>query len=166
MQTVIAAWHEEHAHFNRLLGSLQGEVDVFHGGERPNYELMLDIIVYLRDYADRYHHPREDAAFARLARRCPDLELPLARLAQEHRVIAHAGESLRVQLQAVVDGALVARAEIEVAAATYLVYYGSHIAREEQDILPRAAEAFTLADWQAVSEAAPAAETAGSAGFL
>ena len=158
MHTAIAAWHEEHAHFNRLLGSLQGEVDVFHTGERPNYELMLDIIVYLRDYADRYHHPREDAAFARLARRCPDLELPLARLAQEHRVIAHAGETLRVQLQAVVDGALVARAEIEVAAATYLVYYGNHIAKEEEDILPRAAEALTPADWQAVSEAAPAVE--------
>ena len=158
MYSAIAAWHGEHADFNRRLGLLQGEMDVFHGGERPNYELMLDIIVYLRDYADRYHHPREDAAFARLARRCPDLELPLARLAPEHRVLAPAGETLRGQLQAVIDGALVARAEIEVAAATYLVYYGNHIAKEEEDILPRAAEALTPADWQAVSEAAPAAE--------
>jgi hemerythrin-like domain-containing protein len=159
MHSAIAAWHEEHAHFNRLLGLLQAEVDVFHRGERPNYERMLDIIVYLRDFADRYHHPREDAAFARLARRCPDLELPLARLAQEHRVIAHAGETLRGQLQAVLDGALIARAEVEVAAATYLVYYGNHIAKEEEDVLPRAAEALTPADWQAVSEAAPAIET-------
>ena len=158
MHSVIAAWHEEHAHFKRLLASLQAEVEVFHSGERPNYELMLEIIVYLRDFADRYHHPREDAAFARLARRCPDLALPLARLAQEHRVIAHAGETLRGQLQAVVDGAFVARAEIEVAAATYLVYYGNHIAKEEEDIRPRAAEALSTADWQAVSEAAPAVE--------
>jgi hemerythrin-like domain-containing protein len=158
MHSAVAAWHEEHARFNRLLGLLQAEVDVFHRGERPNYERMLDIIVYLRDFADRYHHPREDAAFARLARHCPDLELPLARLAQEHRVIAHAGETLRGQLQAVLDGAVIPRAEIEVAAATYLVYYGNHIAREEEDILPRAAEALTPADWQAVSEAAPAVE--------
>ncbi|HUG77500.1 MAG TPA: hemerythrin domain-containing protein [Burkholderiales bacterium] len=152
----IAAWHEEHAHFSRLLGELQRELDAFHAGERPNYELMLDIIAYLREHSDRHHHPREDAAFARLAQRCPDLELPLARLAQEHRVIAHAGETLREQLQAVIDGAMLPREEIEVAAATYLVYYVNHIAREEEHILSRAAEALTPEDWRAVDEAAPA----------
>ena len=91
----IAAWHTEHVYFNQLLGLLRKQIDVFHGGERPNYELMLDIVGYLRDYSDGFHHPREDAAFARLAKRCPDLELILARLSQEHRVIAHAGEALR-----------------------------------------------------------------------
>ena len=87
----IAAWHEEHVYFNQLLHLLQREVDVFHAGTRPNYELMFDIVSYLREYSDRFHHPREDEAFARLAKRCPDMELQLARLAQEHRVIAQAG---------------------------------------------------------------------------
>lgn len=152
----ITAWREEHAHFSRLLARLQRELDAFHAGERPSYELMLDIIAYLREHSDRHHHPREDAAFARLAQRCPDLELPVARLAQEHRVIAHAGETLRAHLQAVIDGVLLPREEVEVAAATYLVYYLSHIAREEEHILPRAAEALTPEDWKAVNEAAPA----------
>lgn len=151
----ITAWREEHAHFNRLLGELQRELDAFNAGERPDYELMLDIIAYLREHSDRHHHPREDAAFARLAQRCPELALPVARLAQEHRVIAHAGETLRAHLQAVIDGALLPREQVEVAAATYLVYYISHIAREEEQILPRAAEALTPEDWKAVSEAAP-----------
>ena len=153
----VAAWHTDHVYFNRLLGLLQREVDVFHGGERPNYELMLDVISYLRDFSDRFHHPREDVAFARLAKSCPDLELVLARLGQEHRVIAHAGETLRSQLEAVLGGAVVARAEIEVAAATYLVYYGNHIAKEEEDVLPRAAQALTPQDWEAVRSALPAA---------
>lgn len=65
----IAAWHDEHVYFGRLLKLLGKELDVFHGGERPNYELMLDIVGYLRDYGDQYHHPREDEAYARLARR-------------------------------------------------------------------------------------------------
>ena len=91
MADPINAWHAEHGYFNRLLGLLQKEIDFFHGAKQPNYELMLDIISYLRDYTDKFHHPREDAAFARLAKRCPDMELELARLGQEHRVIAHAG---------------------------------------------------------------------------
>jgi hemerythrin-like domain-containing protein len=149
----IAAWHTEHVYFNQLLGLLQKQIDVFHGGERPNYELMLDIVAYLRDYSDRFHHPREEVAFARLAKRCPDLGLVLSRLSQEHRVIAHAGEALREQLQAILGGAVVQRAALEVAAATYLVYYGNHIAKEEEDVLTRAAKELTLEDWEAVRTA-------------
>lgn len=151
----IAAWHEEHVYFNQLLSLLRRQVDIFHRGEQPNYELMQDIVSYLRDYSDRFHHPREDVAFARLAARCPDLELVLSRLMQEHRVIAHAGEKLLGQLQAIVGGAVAPRAELEAAAATYLVYYANHIAREEEDVLTRAANTLTGEDWQAVRDAVP-----------
>ena len=134
---------------------LHRQADVFHTGGRPNYELMLDIVSYLRDYSDRYHHPREDVAFARMAERCPDIGLVLARLQQEHRVIAHAGETLRNHLEAVLGGTIVPLADIEMAAATYLVYYGNHIAKEEEDILTRAAQVLTPEDWEAVRMAVP-----------
>jgi branched-chain amino acid transport system ATP-binding protein len=39
------------------------------------------------------------------------------------------------------------------AAATYLVYYGNHIAKEEELVLPRAADVLTAADWKAVRSA-------------
>ena len=142
----ISAWHTEHEYFKRLLDLLHKEVDAFHTGARPNYELMLDILAYLREYSDRFHHPCEDVAFACLAQRCPDMQLALARLAQEHRVIAHAGETLAAHLRAILGDAMVRRAEVEVAAATYLVYYGNHIAKEEEDVLPRAAEALSAQD--------------------
>jgi hemerythrin-like domain-containing protein len=151
----VSAWHTEHVYFNQLLGLLHRQVDVFATGARPNYELMVDIISYLRDYSDRNHHPREDVAFALLAKRCPDLELVLSRLGQEHRVIAHAGEQLLKALQAVLAGAVIPRGEIETAAATYLVYYGNHIAREEEEVLPRAAKELSAEDWQAVRTAVP-----------
>jgi hemerythrin-like domain-containing protein len=141
-------------YFGRLLERLRRELDVFAVGERPNYALMLDILAYLGEYCDRVHHPREDAAFACLARRLPELQLPLARLQQEHRVIAHAGDELRGLLSAIADGALAPRAEVEAAAATYLVYYRSHIDHEEREILGRAAAALRKDDWEAVRNAA------------
>ena len=151
----IAAWHEEHVYFNQLLHLLQREVDVFHTAGRPNYELMFDIVSYLREYSDQFHHPREDEAFARLAKRCPDMELPLARLAQEHRVIAQSGETLLRQIDQILDGSYVPREEVEASAATYLVYYGNHIAREEEDVLTLAAQHLSAEDWAAVKAAAP-----------
>src|SRR5688500_14287310 len=68
MAAPIAPWHEEHVYFGQLLELLQREVLVFHTGARPNYELMSDIVSYLRDYGDQFHHPREDVAFARLVK--------------------------------------------------------------------------------------------------
>lgn len=155
MTNLIEAWRLDHSYFNRLLALLQKQVDAFHFGNQANYDLMLDIISYLRDYSDEMHHPREDVAFARMAAHCPDLELTLSRLVQEHRIIAQAGETLRKHLEAVLADAIVPKAQIEVAAATYLVYYGNHIAKEEEDVLPRAAQVLTPADWEAISNAVP-----------
>lgn len=155
MAVPISAWHADHEQFNELLGRLQRELDVFHRGERPDYECICESVTYLREYGDAIHHPREGVAFARLAERCPDMALPLARLEQEHRVIAQAGEALLAQIEAILGGALVPRAELEAALATYLVYYGNHIAKEEEDVLTRAAKHLTAEDWAAVARAVP-----------
>lgn len=155
MTNPIEAWRTEHAYFNRLLKILHKQVDAFHCGDKPNYDLMLDIISYLRDYSGHMHHPREDVAFARMARQCPDLKLTLSRLGQEHRIIAQAGESLRKQLDEILAGSILPKAEVEVAAATYLVYYGNHIDREEEEVLPRAAQVLMPADWEAIRDAVP-----------
>lgn len=155
MAVPIFAWHADHVYFNELLGRLQRELDVFHRGERPDYERVCEIVTYLREYGDAVHHPREGAAFTRLAVRCPDMALPLARLEQEHRVIAQAGQALLAQIEVILGGALVPRAEMEAALATYLVYYGNHIAKEEEDVLTRAAAHLTAEDWAAVARAVP-----------
>lgn len=155
MTDPIAVWHAEHVNFARLLDLLERQVAVFHAGERPNYELMLDVTSYLRHFPDVYHHPRENEAFARLAQRDPALRAQIARLAQEHRVIATAGQELLELLNGAVDEAVVPREAIEAAAATYLVYYRAHLDAEEKAILPRAAQLLTPQDWDAVVVAAP-----------
>jgi hemerythrin-like domain-containing protein len=152
----VSAWRADHDYFRTLLRLLQREVDKLHAGARPNYELMLDAISYLHDFCDQVHHPREDVAFERLAKHRPELAPALARLRQEHRIIAQAGEALRGLLLAALDGSLVERASIEVAAATYLVYYGNHIQKEDEDVTDHAARALTEADWEAVRAAIPA----------
>jgi hemerythrin-like domain-containing protein len=152
----IEVWHTEHDYFKRLLALLHDQVAVFETGRRANYELMQDILSYLRGYSDRYHHPREDVAFARLELRAPEMGPVLARLRQEHRVIANAGEKLLGLLESILDDSLVPRSEVEAAAATYLVYYENHIAREEREVLPRAARALDAEDWEAVNAAVPA----------
>lgn len=156
VENPIATWHTEHMYFKRLLDVLHAQVEVFETGEKPNYDLMLDILTYLTEYSDRFHHPREDVAFARLGRHRPELERTLAALRQEHRVIANAGERLRQLITEILDDSLVPRADVEAAAATYLTYYGRHIAREEADVLSHAERWLTEEDWSAVAAVVPA----------
>lgn len=155
MSDSISMWHAEHRHFSRLLDLLERQVTAFHADDQPNFELMLDLVSYLRYFPDRYHHPREDVAFARMAERDPLIKPIVDQLSQEHRVIAAAGSELLEYLQQVVDDVVVERAKVEAAAATYLVYYRRHLALEDRDIVPRAEQLLTPQDWQAVVAAIP-----------
>ena len=156
MANPLANWHTDHVNFVRLLDLLDEQVAAFHRGESPDYALMGDILFYLRDYSDRFHHPPEDVAYARLVKRNPETQLVVNRLLQEHRVIATAGEELLNRLNDAAGDVLAPRVALEAAAATYLVYYRHHISTEERDVMARAAQALTEEDWAAVAAAVPA----------
>ncbi len=117
----------------------------------PLYGLMLDIVSYLKEQSDRFHHPREDAAFVRMVQHDPTLRLPINRLLQEHRAIAVAGDELTTHLNEVIVENVVERATVESAVALYLSYYRHHLATEENEILPRAANLMTAQDWATVA---------------
>jgi len=155
MTSQIAQWHAEHGNFSLLLSILEEQVDAFREGESPDYHLMLEIVTYLREFGDCYHHPREDAAFNILVERDPQMRLPINRLLQEHRVIAVAGEELVARLHQVVSDAYILRETVEAAAALYLAYYRHHIATEERLVLPRSRLLLNAQDWDTVAHAAP-----------
>jgi len=155
MTSQIAQLHAEHGNFSLLLSILEEQVAEFRDGESPDYDLMLEIVSYLREFGDSFHHPREDAAFTILVTRDPQMKLPINRLLQEHRVLAVAGEELAARLNQVISDAYVLRATVEAAAALYLAYYRHHIATEERVVLPRARLLLNAQDWDAVSRAAP-----------
>jgi len=156
MAEPVAVWHAEHVRFASLLDYIEQQMDAFHAGRDPDFELLRDVVYYLHHYADRYHHPRENVAFARLVARDPWIGLVIGRILQEHRVLENAGESLLKHLDDILEDVVIPRETVEVAAATYLVYYRHHLAAEEAEILPRAARTLKPEDWAAVAAAVPA----------
>ena len=153
MANQIRRWKAEHENFVRLLDILELQISLFHREAAVNYELMLDIVYYLTQYPDRFHHPREDIAFARLAERDASAELYVRELHGEHRVIATSGMKLVAQLNAILCDGILARESIEASAATYIVYYRQHMAREEKDLFPRVEDVLSDADWKIVGDA-------------
>ena len=50
---------------------LERELSVFDRGDRPNYEVVVGVIDYFKDYPDSCHHPKEDMIFDKLKSRDP-----------------------------------------------------------------------------------------------
>jgi hemerythrin-like domain-containing protein len=147
----LRRWHADHRNFARVLDLIELQVDRFRANRQPDYELLHAVVCYLRHYPDRFHHPREDVAFARMIERDPALELPVARRMQEHAVIAAAGDELLARLEEILGGGVVERSALEMAIATYLVYYRHHLIAEEKQVIPRAVELLDPADWAVIA---------------
>lgn len=136
MSQHVIGWQREHGNFARLLDLLEAQLGLFHGGERPDYDLMLDIMYYMTRYADRVHHAREDLAFRRLVRHQPAAAAGAAALGQQHAGIAADGSRLVAELRAVVNGAMLPRQTVETQARAYIACLRAHIANEERELYP------------------------------
>lgn len=149
----VGFWRAEHAQFERLLAIFDRQLERYRAGDTPDYDLMRDVVQYLRDYADCFHHPREDVAFDLLVEREPDARAVVQRLTQEHHDLAEAGATLLERLRELTSDAMLPRGTLEAAAATYLENYRRHIDTEEREVMPVAGRVLTDADWRQVVDA-------------
>ena len=153
MSDSIALWHAEHANFATLLDLLEGELDLFHKGGSPDYELMLDIMFYMTHYPDVLHHPREDLAFARIREREVNARPVVDELTEQHAHLKEFGDALVHALDDIVNGSITTREHVEVPGRAYVAEFRSHMQREETAILPLAAKLLHDRDWAAIDAA-------------
>lgn len=151
MNELLSLWHAEHMKFGRLLHVLESQIDLFHEGQTPDYAVIGDIVFYLQNYADAFHHPREDVAFERLQQKQPSSLDLVRRLQREHRVIHAAGQELLQRLGELQSDAILPRSAIESSAATYLTYYRQHLKVEESEVMPMIDRLFSAQDWTDVA---------------
>src|SRR5215475_7562333 len=85
MVDIIQGLRQEHRNIESLLRVLERELSVFDRGERPDYEVVLAVIDYFRDYPDACHHPKEDMIFEKLKARDPVASGSIGDLEAQHR---------------------------------------------------------------------------------
>lgn len=150
MSDPIALWHTEHVNFAALLDLLELQLDLFHRGEAPDYELMLDIMFYMTHYPDVAHHPKEDLAFARIAERDAASRPTVERLSDQHSILKRDGNALVIALDDIVNGSVTSREHVEAPGRAYIAAFRLHMRIEETDVLPLAAKLLDRSDWAAI----------------
>ena len=153
MSSQIAVWKAEHRAFAALLTLLEQQLERVRTGGAPNFEMMLDIVEYMIDYVDRFHHPKEDLVFARIAARQPGAAESVSQLAHEHSAIVASGRALAREIEAVVGGAIVERSIVEELGRRYLDAFRRHMYAEEQGLFLAAVECLSDADWESIESA-------------
>jgi len=153
MSEPVALWHAEHVNFATLLDLLEVQLDRFHRGEAPDYELMLDIMFYMTHYPDVLHHPREDLAFATIAERDAAARPIVEALTAQHSLLKREGNALVIALDDIVNGSITTREHVEVPGRSYIAAFRRHMNTEDTQILPLATKLLSRADWTAIEAA-------------
>src|ERR1700745_1337419 len=81
----IEVLRQEHSKLEKLLRVLERELSVFDRGERPDYEVVLAVIDYFKDYPDSCHHPKEDMIVEKLKARDPVAAATVGELEAQHQ---------------------------------------------------------------------------------
>jgi len=131
---------EDHRNMSVMLDLLTKQINHIRDGERPDYELIHDIMRYMTVYSDAVHHPKEDLLYAMMKGERPELADDLERVEPEHREIAGRGEILRADVEAVASGAAVTRERLVEDTVEYVTALRKHMAWEEEDLFRRARE--------------------------
>ncbi len=140
MTDPLARWQQEHKNFGRLLDMLERQLDRFHSGAMPDYELMLDVMYYMTHYPDLFHHPVEDEAFDRIGPREPAVAATLGMLRTQHETLRRDGEGLVEVLDDIVNGAIRSRESVEARARAYIECFRKHMAIEDTAVFPAASK--------------------------
>lgn len=155
MYSIIDSLHTDHINFSRLLILLDQQLEVLKEGGLPDFELMMDTIDYLQNYADLYHHPREDLIFRFFLERSDVAREAIDELILQHRALWESTNQLRLAIDGILHGEIVPRSDFIDQLGTYLHEQRQHLNAEEGYILPLLKQAFSVEDWAELTDALP-----------
>ena len=158
MSNVIAALERDHANIAKLLELLESEILAIDVGKTPDYPLLQDIMSYMTQYPDRFHHPKEEVVFAHLVKRDPGARADVEELLKEHVSIGAAGQEFNRLLHTTVVDSVDVREQLGTSGFAYIRALREHMLKEERKLFPLTMEVLTKKDWQEIDEEVDAIE--------
>ena len=150
----IAALLGEHQYQSRLLNALDKQVGLLNQELEPDVEVLYGVMHYMTNHPDRYHHPKEDLIFERLAQRDASLRPLVDKLQVAHADIARAGVELLglIEARAGAGGGATPEQwrEIRDHASSYIVGLRRHMDIESVQLFPKAIAGLEPSDWREI----------------
>ena len=150
-QPLMKALRAEHRHMGTVMQLFTDQLSAIEGGELVDTHVVYEIMHYMVTWPDRFHHPREDLIYARVAEVNPMAADDVDTLQRDHDHTAKRGRGVlrdieRWRLGEVSGGVVVSSGR------EYVEHIYEHMNIEEKVVFPRIEEALTLEDWRDLAE--------------
>lgn len=152
MSEFLQTLREDHEHLNMVLNLLRRETLLIQAGKRANYRLMEDIMRYVIQYSDVFHHPHEDIMFEQLIKKSPELEQTIINIEREHKELAETSTRLHALIEGIGSGAMTPRDEVVEASLDFVEKNLEDMRLEESAVFPSAESLLDQQDWAIISE--------------
>ncbi len=147
MIEIIETLREEHRNIEKLLLVLERELNVFDRGDRPDYEVVLAVIDYFKDYPDSCHHPKEDFIVEKFKTRDPVGAATIGDLQAEHLEGARRLRRVAQAVERVLSDQDLLRQTVDDIIRDFINHERQHMAMEERVVFPAVLNALRPEDW-------------------
>jgi hemerythrin-like domain-containing protein len=147
MSYIVEVLRQEHRNIETLLRVLERELSLFDRGDRPDYDVILAVIDYFKDYPDTCHHPKEDMIIEKLKVRDPVGAAAVGDLEAQHREGAKRLRRVAEAVERVLSDQDLLRQNVHNIIGDFINHERQHIAIEESVVFPTALNALLPKDW-------------------
>ena len=148
--TPVEVLEAEHRVIQKMVAGMSLLAEQLEGGELVDVPLLESIVVFLREFADRCHHGKEEALlFPALIRRgVPSHGCPIGGLTMEHQKGRVMVGELADAIRGYAAGEPPAREDLVKSLRALVAFYPNHIWKEDYLLFPLAGKVLTPEDQQ------------------
>ena len=150
-QPLMKALRAEHRHIATVMQLFSDQLQAIEAGETVDAHVVYEIMDYMATWPDRYHHPREDLIYHRVAELDRKAADDVDTLQRDHDVTARRGQQLLQDIERWREGELKGSAIVKMG-REYVGHMYEHMNVEEKVVFPHIESVLTLEDWRELAE--------------
>ncbi len=147
MSTIMSQLHLDHLNLSRLLEVLKDKLVSLKAGERPDYQLILDVVTYIVDYADAHHHPLEDQIYDYTIHQYPSSKQMLSEVEGEHKQIRDDTREFQQLIESILMDSVVSMDIFNQRLEDFIRQQYDHLNNEEGNVFPLLEKLLQDKDW-------------------
>ncbi|MFK7976447.1 MAG: hemerythrin domain-containing protein [Halioglobus sp.] len=148
---MIKTLRAEHRHMANILNLLNDQLELLGAGQHVDAHVLYEIMEYVTTWPDRYHHPREDIIYSRVAELDANAADDVDTLQRDHDVTAKKGKKLLKAIAGWQTGEVNEKRLIK-QAKEYVTHIFEHMNVEEEVVFPHIESILTPSDWRELAE--------------
>ncbi len=150
-QPMMKTLRAEHRHIATVMQLFSEQLQAIEAGDSVDPHVVFEIMEYMATWPDRYHHPREDLIYSRVAELDEKTADEVDTLQRDHDQTAERGRKLLKDIESWREGD-VSGSTIVKRGREYISHTYEHMNIEEKVVFPHIESVLTLEDWRELAE--------------